>query len=48
MCLGHRYIVLWIVLVMVLAPVVQADSSCDFGFSNYVRAVQLHDMGDYE
>ena len=48
MSLGHRYIVLWMVLVMVLAPVAQADSSCDFSFSNYARAVQLHDMGDYD
>ena len=48
MSLGHRYIVLWMVLVMVLAPVVQADSSCDFSFSNYAHAVQLHDMGDYD
>ena len=48
MSFDRRYIVLWMVLVMVLAPVVQADSSCDFRFSNYARAVQLHDMGDYD
>ncbi len=48
MSFDRRYIVLWMVLVMALAPVVQADSSCDFSFSNYARAVQLHDMGDYD
>lgn len=29
------------------APVAWAQSECDFSISNYARAVQLHDMGDY-
>jgi len=30
-----------------VAPVAVAQSECDFSISNYARAVQLHDMGDY-
>ena len=29
------------------APAALAQSDCDFSISNYARAVQLHDMGDY-
>lgn len=30
-----------------VAPAAVAQSECDFSVSNYARAVQLHDMGDY-
>ena len=30
-----------------VAPAAVAQSECDFSISNYARAVQLHDMGDY-
>lgn len=30
-----------------LAPAAYTQSDCDFSISNYARAVQLHDMGDY-
>ena len=29
------------------APLAISQSDCDFSYSNYARAVQLHDMGDY-
>ncbi len=34
-------------MLTVLAPASSAQSECDFSISNYARAVQLHDMGDY-
>lgn len=37
--------VFFIVIAAMTAAVAQAE--CDFSFSNYARAVQLHDMGDY-
>lgn len=37
-----------VLLLTSLAPVASAQSDCDFSISNYARAVQLHDMGDYE
>lgn len=30
-----------------ILPISVAQADCDFSFSNYARAVQLHDMGDY-
>lgn len=30
-----------------LLPISLAQVECDFSYSNYARAVQLHDMGDY-
>ena len=35
-------------LFLALCPLVGASSDCDFSYSNYARAVQLHDMGDYD
>lgn len=35
-------------LVLAIAPLALASSDCDFSYSNYARAVQLHDMGDYD
>ena len=35
-------------LILVVCPLAQASSDCDFSYSNYARAVQLHDMGDYD
>lgn len=35
-------------LILALCPLVGASSDCDFSYSNYARAVQLHDMGDYD
>jgi len=35
-------------LLLSLAPPALAQSDCDFSISNYARAVQLHDMGDYD
>ena len=35
-------------LILVLCPLSGASADCDFSYSNYARAVQLHDMGDYD
>jgi tetratricopeptide (TPR) repeat protein len=35
-------------LSIVALPFALAQADCDFSFSNYARAAQLHDMGDYE
>ena len=34
-------------LVIAGLPMALAQADCDFSYSNYARAVQLHDMGDY-
>lgn len=34
-------------LVIAALPFSLAQADCDFSYSNYARAVQLHDMGDY-
>ncbi len=34
-------------LFIAVLPFSLAQADCDFSFSNYARAVQLHDMGDY-
>jgi len=34
-------------IVIALLPISLAQADCDFSYSNYARAVQLHDMGDY-
>ena len=39
---------LMLLLVIAVLPFSVAQADCDFSFSNYARAVQLHDMGDYE
>lgn len=39
-------VVFLLLLLSAVTPAL-AQSDCDFGFSNYARAVQLHDMGDY-
>ena len=36
------------ILVISAAPAALTNSDCDFGDSHYARAVQLHDMGDYD
>ncbi|MDE2777687.1 MAG: hypothetical protein OXI77_17300 [Chloroflexota bacterium] len=38
---------LMLTIVIALLPVSLAQADCDFSYSNYARAVQLHDMGDY-
>ena len=35
-------------LIFAISPLALASSDCDFSYSNYARAVQLHDMGDYD
>ncbi len=35
-------------LILAISPLALASSDCDFSYSNYARAVQLHDMGDYD
>ena len=37
-----------LLFILAMCPLAQASSDCDFGYSNYARAVQLHDMGDYD
>lgn len=46
----RRFLLLTFVFFIVAAalPAVGAQADCDFSFSNYARAVQLHDMGDYD
>ncbi len=34
-------------LLVSVAPLALTQSECDFSYSNYARAVQLHEMGDY-
>ena len=40
-------LILMLFLIIVALPFSLAQADCDFSFSNYARAVQLHDMGDY-
>ena len=43
-----RFAFLTVVFLLVcVAPLALTQSACDFSYSNYARAVQLHDMGDY-
>ncbi|MCY3831633.1 MAG: hypothetical protein OXG85_01375 [Chloroflexi bacterium] len=46
----QRFIGLTLVLLLLIgaASFVWSQSECDFSTSNYARAVQLHDMGDYD
>ena len=46
----RRFLLVFSVFFIVIAalPAVVAQAECDFSFSNYARAVQLHDMGDYD
>ncbi|MCY3979880.1 MAG: tetratricopeptide repeat protein [Chloroflexi bacterium] len=46
----RRFLLLTFVFFIVIAamPAVVAQAECDFSFSNYARAVQLRDMGDYD
>ncbi len=48
MCKRIPFIALIFLLVFSAAPLALADRNCDFSISNYARAVQLHDMGDYD
>ena len=43
-----RYLLIALVLFLFVGQLAMADSVCDFSYSNYARAVQLHDMGDYD
>lgn len=43
-----RYLIITLVLLLFVGQLAMADSICDFSYSNYARAVQLHDMGDYD
>lgn len=46
----RRFLLLTSVIFIVIAgmPAAVAQAECDFGFSNYARALQLHDMGNYD
>ncbi len=46
----RRFLLVFSVFSIVIAalPAAVAQAECDFSFSNYARAVQLHDMGDYD
>ena len=48
MCKRIQLFCVVVFLILVVCPLAQASSDCDFSFSNYARAVQLHDMGDYD
>lgn len=37
-----------VLLILAICPLARANADCDFRYSNYARAVQLHDMGDYD
>lgn len=43
-----RYLLITLVVFLFVGQLAMADSICDFSYSNYARAAQLHDMGDYE
>ena len=50
MIIVNRLMLLLSIVFLLLASTVSpglAQSDCDFSISNYARAVQLHDMGDY-
>ncbi len=40
-------VLLHCLLLVSALPAALSQSDCDFSYSNYARAVQLHDMGDY-
>ncbi len=48
MCKRIQLFCVVVFLILVVCPLAQASSDCDFSYSNYARAVQLHDMGDYD
>lgn len=41
------FLTLMCLLFIAVLPISMAQADCDFSYSNYARAVQLHDMGDY-
>ena len=41
------FLTLMCFLFIAVLPISVAQADCDFSYSNYARAVQLHDMGDY-
>ena len=41
------FLTLMCILFVAVLPISMAQADCDFSYSNYARAVQLHDMGDY-
>ena len=47
MCKRFSVLTLVLFLLVSAVPAALSQSECDFSFSNYARAVQLHDMGDY-
>lgn len=50
MTMAKRLLILTLLCLVAVgvAPVTMADSDCDHSYSNYARAVMLHDAGDYE
>lgn len=46
----RRILAFTLVLLLLVSagPLVWSQGDCDFRYSNYARAVQLHEMGDYE
>ncbi|MCY4020125.1 MAG: hypothetical protein OXG39_12030 [Chloroflexi bacterium] len=48
MCKRIHISFLIVFLILAICPLAVASSDCDFSYSNYARAVQLHDMGDYD
>lgn len=48
--MNTRLMILLLVGILLFSamPTALSQSECDFSYSNYARAVQLHDMGDYE
>ena len=48
MCRRIQVSILIVFLILASCPLAGASANCDFSYSNYARAVQLHDMGDYD
>jgi len=48
MCKRIQNYCMVVFLILAVSPLAVASSDCDFSYSNYARAVQLHDMGDYD
>ena len=44
----RRSLLISLVLALFVSQLTLADSECDFSYSNYALAVQMHDMGDYD
>lgn len=44
----NLFLAIALLLAICALPLSLAQTDCDFSYSNYARAVQLHDMGDYD